>query len=70
MNVVEFVTQIQLIGVTLQAYIGAYNNTAHPSAADAQAQFVQNCGPPPSKKRRLLFFFIRFFPKLFNESFF
>ena len=50
----EFVSQLQRIGVTLQAYNGAYNNTGHPSAADAQAQFVQNCGPPPSKKKRLL----------------
>ena len=48
----EFVSQLQRIGVTLQAYNGAYNNTGHPSAADAQAQFVQNCGPPPRKKKK------------------
>ena len=44
----EFVSQLQRIGVTLQAY----NNTGHPSAADARAQFVQNCGPPPNKKKK------------------
>ena len=35
----------------LQAYNCAYNNTTHPSDEDAQAQFVQDCGPPPSEKK-------------------
>ena len=47
----QFVTQLQSNGVTLQTYNGAYNNTTHPAAVDAQTQIVQNCGPPPSQKK-------------------
>ena len=48
----DFVAQLQCIGVTLQAYNGTFNNTTHPIVADAQAQFIQNCGPPPNKKKK------------------
>ena len=50
----DFVAQLQRIGVTLQAYNSAFNNTTHPIAADAQAQFMQNCGPPPNKKKKVV----------------
>lgn len=48
----DFVAQLQRIGVTMQAYNGALNNTTHPIAiARCQAQFMQNCGPPPNEKK-------------------
>ena len=34
------VAQLQRIGVTMQAYNGAFNNTTNPIAVDAQAQFM------------------------------
>lgn len=49
----QFVTQLQSNGVTLQTYNGAYNNTTHPAAVDAQTQIVQNCGPHQAKRRRV-----------------
>jgi len=48
----QFVTQFQSNGVTQQTYNGAYNNTTHRAAVDAQTQIVQNCGPPPSQKKK------------------
>ena len=50
----DFVPQLQRIGVTMQAYNGAFNNTTHPIAVDAQAQFMQWTMHPQTKKRRLL----------------
>ena len=36
----------------MQAYNGAFNNITYLIAVDAQAQFMQNCGPPPNKKKK------------------
>ena len=36
----------------MQVYNGAFNNTTSPIAVGAQAQFMQNCGPPPNKKKK------------------
>ena len=48
----DFVPQLQRIGVTMQAYNGAFNNTTHPIDVDAQAQFMQNCGPCAPKQKK------------------
>ena len=36
-----FLASLQQLGITLECYNGAYNNVAHPSAAETTAQFNQ-----------------------------
>lgn len=50
----DFVAQLQRIGVTMQAYNGAFNNTTHPIAIDAKRNLCRIVDHPQTKKRRLL----------------
>lgn len=52
----DFLTSLEQLGITLEAYNGAYNNDEHPLAVESMTHYQQSQGKdqPPTKRQKVV----------------